>query len=83
MTIGRLSLHIGPSAWQDRRCHFFDGRGWPAVMTRMSAVGPVMGRGVVLAAGGWMLWLTLDQYVLGSGWLNPSEREGEGDEWGE
>ena len=64
MRIGGLSLHIGPSAWQDHGWHFLDGRHWPPVMTRMSEEGPVMGRGVVLAAAGWMLWLTVDEYVM-------------------
>ena len=83
MRIGGLSLHIGPSAWQDHRWHFLDGRLWPPVMTRMSEAGPVMGRGVVLAAAGWMLWVMVDEYVFIHPWLEQASRESAEDRWAE
>lgn len=60
MRMGRLAVHAGPSMWVDGRWHLLNGRRYPPVMTGVGPSGPVMGRGVVLGIGPWMLWVTVD-----------------------
>ena len=63
MRIGRwraFSVFLGPSQWGDLRLHFLDGRDWPLITVRVEEQRAVLGRGVVLAALGWMVWIVQD-----------------------
>lgn len=58
--IRQTSIFVGPSQWGDLRPHFLDGRNWPLITVRVEHNRAVLGRGVVLALLGWMVWIVQD-----------------------
>jgi hypothetical protein len=65
--VRQVSVYAGPSQWGDLKPHFLDGRKYPLITVRVENDKAVLGRGVVLALLGWMVWLVQDVAELEMG----------------